>query len=100
MGESDCQSHPLEELSITKQAVVKELFKQTDRLAKKTSAESPRKKGIKRKTLFASPSKQNRALKNRMKNLRDNLTEDEKANIYESDKNRKKKIRDNLTKDE
>merc|ERR1712048_892379 len=55
--ETDCQSQSLDKLSATKQAVVKELFKQTDRIAKVSTDSSfkdvlPDRKVIKRKSKF------------------------------------------------
>ena len=103
--ETDCQSQSFDTLSATKKAVVTELFKQTDRIASVQRECSStdllkNKKGIKRKSKFASPSKQNQAAKKRMESMRQNLTEEEKIKVNEKDKQRKENIRQNLPEDE
>merc|ERR1712018_393534 len=96
--ETDCQSQSLDKLSATKRAVVKELFKQTDRIAK-VSTDSPVKevhKVIKRKSKFSSPSKLNESARKRMKIVRDNLPEEIKEKEKQSLQKRVTKLRDNM----
>merc|ERR1712018_1130004 len=96
--ETDCQSQSLDKLSATKRAVVKELFKQTDRIAK-VSTDSPVKevrKVIKRKSKFSSPSKLNESARKRMKTVRDNLSEEIKEKEKQSAKSRMKQMRSDM----
>ena len=91
--ETDCQSQSLDKLSVTKQAVVKELFKQTDRIAKASTDSLFVKdhKVIKRKSKFSSPSKLNESDRKRKKIVRDNLPEKIKEKEKQSLQSRMKR---------
>ena len=98
--EIDSQCDSSDTLSITKKSVVQELFNQTERIAAVQENSSTPWKGIKRKSKFASPSKANQSDKERKKDKRINLTEEEKAKLSEKDKQRKESERQNIPKEE